>query len=472
MADEEKKESASELMSRAMKNISVSKQSVTVTGIEKKEDFTEATKTTVAEATSLAQNGALDRAIEMLLALEKKCRLGNDISNLKDTVLAMVTLCREQNNWPKLNATCLAISKRQSQSKHAISVVVTKAMEWVEEAPDKPTKVSLLEALHTTTTGKVYVEAEHAKITRQLAAIKEENGDIDAAASLMLDVFVETYGSLSKFEKVDFILEQIRLVIGKQDWVRAIIVAKKVRRETLEEEGMEDLKLRFFNLLITFHLHEKDAFEVASSFYAIYGTPCILADDSPTGWRHYLKSTATFLVLAQHTPAQSNLLHKVAKDEKLTSDPELVEGGWAQLLTQFTTPEIIQYPLANQVVFEEHLKVVGSEPLFDHWRTVSHSRTTQHNLRVAAKYYTRIRTARLAHLLGLTTNEVEEEVSTLVSDGQLFAKIDRPAGIMTFKKMMKPEETLSDWASDVSTLLNLVERTCHLINKEHMIHKV
>merc|ERR1711998_562008 len=113
----------------------------------------------------------------------------------------------------------------------------------------------------------------------------------------------------------------------------------------------------------------------------------------------------------------------------------------------------------------------GSEPLFDHWRTTSHSRTTQHNLRVAAKYYNRIRTARLAHLLGLTTNEVEE-VSTLVSDGQLFAKIDRPAGIMTFKKAMKPEETLSDWASDVSSLLNLVERTCHLINKEHMIHKL
>lgn len=42
------------------------------------------------QATSLAQNGALDRAIEMLLALEKKCRLGNDISNLKDTVSASV----------------------------------------------------------------------------------------------------------------------------------------------------------------------------------------------------------------------------------------------------------------------------------------------------------------------------------------------------------------------------------------------
>lgn len=34
------------------------------------------------------------------------------------------------------------------------------------------------------------------------------------------------------------------------------------------------------------------------------------------------------------------------------------------------------------------------------------------------------------------------------------------------------EETLSDWGSDISELLHLVEKTCHLINKENMLHKV
>jgi len=52
------------------------------------------------------------------------------------------------------------------------------------------------------------------------------------------------------------------------------------------------------------------------------------------------------------------------------------------------------------------------------------------------------------------------------------AKIDRPAGLVTFAPKVSPEETLSAWSSDLGSLLSLVERTCHLINKENMLHKV
>lgn len=39
---------------------------------------------------------------------------------------------------------------------------------------------------------------------------------------------VETYGSLDKKEKVDFILEQIRLTLAKKDFIRCYIISKKV----------------------------------------------------------------------------------------------------------------------------------------------------------------------------------------------------------------------------------------------------
>lgn len=42
------------------------------------------------------------------------------------------------------------------------------------------------------------------------------------------DVHVETYGSLGKEEKVDFILEQIRLTMAKKDFIRTFIIARKV----------------------------------------------------------------------------------------------------------------------------------------------------------------------------------------------------------------------------------------------------
>jgi len=55
---------------------------------------------------------------------------------------------------------------------------------------------------------------------------------------------------------------------------------------------------------------------------------------------------------------------------------------------------------------------------------------------------------------------------------KVVAKIDRPAGLVTFAPKVSPEETLSAWSSDLGSLLSLVERTCHLINKENMLHKV
>ena len=95
----------------------------------------------------------------------------------------------------------------------------------------------------------------------------------------------------------------------------------------------------------------------------------------------------------------------------------------------------------------------------------------QHNVRVVAKYYRQISVARLANLLGLSEDEAERHVSHMVSSNGLYCKIDRPAGIAQFHKPKPPDEVLQDWAGDISKMLNLVEMTCHLINKESMLHK-
>ena len=47
----------------------------------------------------------------------------------------------------------------------------------------------------------------------------------------IIDYFVfqvETYGSMEKREKVEFILEQMRLCIAKKDFIRAQIISKKI----------------------------------------------------------------------------------------------------------------------------------------------------------------------------------------------------------------------------------------------------
>jgi 26S proteasome regulatory subunit N5 len=129
--------------------------------------------------------------------------------------------------------------------------------------------------------------------------------------------------------------------------------------------------------------------------------------------------------------------------------------------------EIITYPLANQQELESW-PAFNEGDLTQHWRETFHRRIIQHNVRVASIYYRQIHGSRLAQLLGLDAERLEQEIASMVSDGSVYAKIDRPKDIIRFAAAKNPEAILSDWAADIDKLLHLVETTTHLINKENM----
>mmetsp|Transcript_12487 Transcript_12487/g.25807 ORF Transcript_12487/g.25807 Transcript_12487/m.25807 type:complete len:121 (+) Transcript_12487:15-377(+) len=111
---------------------------------------------------------------------------------------------------------------------------------------------------------------------------------------------------------------------------------------------------------------------------------------------------------------------------------------------------------------------IGGSDLEAHFKKTFHTRIVQHNVRIAALYYRRIHGKRLAQLLGLEPSALETEISSMVSDGSVYAKIDRPNDIIRFSAQKSPEAILSDWSTDISSLLHLVESTTHLIHKENM----
>ena len=96
----------------------------------------------------------------------------------------------------------------------------------------------------------------------------------------------------------------------------------------------------------------------------------------------------------------------------------------------------------------------------------------QHNIRVIEKYYSRVRIATLANLIGVTEDRAEQEICDMVVHKRVSAKINRLEWIVTFqKKKTGTEEMLESWNKDLKTLLAKVENTCHLINREKMIHQ-
>lgn len=96
----------------------------------------------------------------------------------------------------------------------------------------------------------------------------------------------------------------------------------------------------------------------------------------------------------------------------------------------------------------------------------------QHNIRVVAKAYTRITFDRLCSLLGLDRPTTEASVAELVSDRALWAKIDRPAGVVVFAPPKPSGQELGAWAGDINAVLDLLETTTHLIGKEAMVRGV
>ena len=92
-------------------------------------------------------------------------------------------------------------------------------------------------------------------------------------------------------------------------------------------------------------------------------------------------------------------------------------------------------------------------------------RVIEHNVRVVAKYYTRIKMDRLKVLLDLDEDEAETYLSQLVTQKTVYAKIDRPARIISFAEPRDADDVLNEWSGNMKSLLGLLERIDHLITK-------
>lgn len=107
-------------------------------------------------------------------------------------------------------------------------------------------------------------------------------------------------------------------------------------------------------------------------------------------------------------------------------------------------------------------------------RVIEHvtSLSNKQNLQVIAKYYTRIALSRLAELLNLDSVTTERTLAEQVVAGNVYARIDRPKGLVNFKAGLKSNQVLNSWMMNVEKLLVSVETVGHLIAKEEMLHRI
>ncbi len=172
-----------------------------------------------------------------------------------------------------------------------------------------------------------------------------------------------------------------------------------------------------------------------------------------------------------------------------TSSTATSAGEWKELpihpsflhaLKLFLRDELIVTPFDGQervsrIVVQHQTSphsLVLTDTLRDHFVSEFHTAMIEYNLRIVAKYYARIRMDRVASLLQLRTETVEFHLSDLSFRGDIAVKIDRPQGMVVFQGSKQADQVLTDWAKNISTLLELMETTGHLINRENMVYKV
>ena len=52
----------------------------------------------------------------------------------------------------------------------------------------------------------------------------------------------------------------------------------------------------------------------------------------------------------------------------------------------------------------------------------------------------------------------------------MYAKIDRIKGTIDFVEYEEPHVMLDNWSSNMDQLMGMVNKACHLISKEEMVH--
>lgn len=309
----------------------------------------------------------------------------------------------------------------------AVTKMVQKCCEYVDKTPDKETKLKLMDTLRTVTAGKIYVEVERARLTHKLSLIKEAEGDITEAANILQELQVETFGSMDKREKVEMILEQMRLCLQKKDFVRTQIISKKINIRFFEgkdKDGKDadDLKLKFYNLMIELDSNEGSFLSICRHYRAIYDAKIV--QDNEEEKKRILKHVILYIILSPFDNEQSDLMHRIKQDKTLEEI-----SLYKELLALFTTAELIKWGGLIDI-YETELRSNATDVFSktdkgnERWTKLK-DRVVEHNIRMMATYYTRIHLTRMAELLDLSRKESEECLCQLVVSGTVVARIDR-----------------------------------------------
>lgn len=412
--------------------------------------------------------------IENLLAKEREVRLNNDYIQSAQILPQIVKIAFDSREYDKLNELISLLAKKRGQPKKALIDMIQLCMSFIDKLPTEEQRIALITTLKDVTEKKIFLEVEYARCCLMLVKLNEDDEKINEAAKILQDVQVETYGSMDKREKLEFILYQMKIMLKKKDFVRTLIVSRKINKKNIEDAGIEDLKILFYSYLAAYYTHENKYFDNAVCYKAIYDTlrnkeevrkkiPANIDFGFSVDLKNLLENYVLYLVIDTHSPEQ--VKHLIELQEKYADDleqnPHLKNIVEAILSTELISVDAASYGLDKLEIFSGNVENTQNH------RDQFKKQLIQHNLRIIAKYYDRILLKRFAQLIGVNEETAETELCDAINNKLVAAKIDRLGGLVIFKQKKNENDVLNEWRFDIHKILDLVDNTCNLINREY-----
>ncbi len=428
------------------------------------EDFSSDLETLMPRLESLAKGGRLVEAQEEALLLEKRARVNYDGATVTKLITFILSMYFNRRDVDGLCEAFRLVLRRRGQLKRPSSEAVNQVITWLGDFPI-PERRRVMDAVVAETSGKIFVEAERSRVRRLQAQLLENEGKVEEAAEIMQEEQVEICAGMDKREKTEYILEQMRLVLLKKDFIRLQIISRKINPKMLEADAsIHDLKVKYYLYLVEYFIHEDDNFQVAESYKAIYSTPHVTHSKETSDWLAPLEHAVLFALLAPQSTAQQHFLHYLYESKEVRRRLEQHAPAAHSLLKAWLDKYLVNW---KQITHGLHKHAVLCEA--SRWDLLKR-RVVQRNLvAVISVYYTRAQLPSLALILSVEVDLLEREIAELAADNKLYAKIDRPAGLVVFARPQSPQTELDAWAENVHNMLDMLESVGHLIDKERMV---
>ena len=426
-----------------------------------------------------------DVELKKLIDEEKVTRLENEFEKNKTICKKILSVLQNRNDFPNFLRLFEYLTQRRNQSRESIIAMVKNCLnDILPNLANNKDSSDLLKTIIKVTEGKIFVEYEYSQAIRKMTEIHLMDNEIDEAAKLIQDVQIEAFGSLENKYKVDYILFQMQVLLQKGDYIRTLIVSNKIKKNHLDDEGFELLKIRFFKLMIEYYFHEKKYIDVSKSYKTLYdfvkSTNEKLEDIEKNN-----KEVKPEIIENYITIKKENDLKKLFENYVLflsICPPELeTKNMLNEILLKYKKElylddnilYIVEKRLSDDIIlidkilfnkFKEYEIFKKHQDLIDLFKKY----WIQHDLSLFEKFFGKIHIERISQMTLVPIEEIENELADMVVNNYIFAKINRIEKIVNFRKKTDYHDELDNYNYDMSNLLGKIEETCHLINKEYL----